>query len=85
MQQRVAAATAFCGFASEARPYQPHITLARSKGKDQGQGLSKLNAGIIHQPKFTSFVAGEFLLYESSLGAGGSRYEIRERFPLNGS
>lgn len=80
LQQRVTAATAPCGFASEARPFQPHITLARSKGK----GLSQLKVKIGRQPKFTGFVAGEFLLYESFLGAAGSRYEIRERFPLDG-
>ena len=84
LQERVTAATAPCGFASEARPYQPHITLARSKGNGQRNGLSKLKARIRHQPSFTSFVAGDFLLYESFLGPSGSRYEIRARFPLDG-
>jgi 2'-5' RNA ligase len=82
LQSRVIAATAHCGFASETRPYQPHITLARSK--DQRQGLSRLKARISRQSKFTSFVAAKFLLYESFLGPSGSRYEIREHFPLDG-
>jgi 2'-5' RNA ligase len=82
LQQHVTAATADCGFAAETRAYEPHITLARSKG--QRQGLNQLKARLSHQPKFTSFVAAEFVLYESFLGAGGSRYEIRERFLLNG-
>ena len=82
VQKRVAAATALCGFVLESRPYQPHITLARSKG--QRTGLREVKARILHQPKFTSFIAGELLLYESFLGAGGSRYEVRERFALNG-
>ena len=80
IRQRVIAATALCGFASEARAYRPHITLARSKGKD----LSRLKAKMGHQPVFTNFVVGEFLLYESFLGPTGSRYEIRERFSLDG-
>jgi 2'-5' RNA ligase len=80
IQQRVPAATAHCGFAGETRAYQPHITLARSKGKD----LSRLKAKMSRQTRFTSFVAGEFLLYESFLGAAGSRYEIREHFSLDG-
>jgi 2'-5' RNA ligase len=82
LQQRVSAAAALCGFAPEARPYQPHITLARSKGK--GRELTELKAKIHRQPAFSSYFAEEFLLYESFLGAAGSRYEIRKRFPLQG-
>lgn len=80
LQQRVTAATAPCGFVSESRPFHPHITLARSKGKD----LSQLKAKMRRTPTFTGSVAGEFLLYESFLGPSGSRYEIREHFPLDG-
>jgi hypothetical protein len=36
------------------------------------------------QPRFTRFVAEEFLLYESFLGSAGARHEVRERFPLGG-
>jgi 2'-5' RNA ligase len=82
LEERVRTATELCGFASEARPYQPHITLARSKG--QRQSLSELKAKISRQPEFTRFAAGEFLLFESFLGPGGSRYEIRARFALDG-
>ena len=32
-QQQVRAATIPCGFTPEERPYHPHITLARSKGR----------------------------------------------------
>ncbi len=84
LQKRVTAATRLCGFIPEARPYQPHITLARSKGKGQRLGLSELKTKIRSQPSFTGFVAAEFLLYESFLGPAGSRYEIRERFALDG-
>jgi 2'-5' RNA ligase len=80
LQQRVSAAAGLCGFTPEARPYQPHITLARSKGK--GRELTELKAKIPRQPAFTSYLAEEFLLYESFLGATGSRYEVRKRFPL---
>jgi hypothetical protein len=34
------------------------------------------------QPRFTSFIADEFLLYESFLGSAGARHEVRERLPL---
>jgi 2'-5' RNA ligase len=67
-----------------ARPYQPHITLARDKGKERGQEPTELKVKIQRQPAFTSYLAEEFLLYESFLGPAGSRYEIRKRFPLQG-
>jgi 2'-5' RNA ligase len=82
LQERVTAATKLCGFTPEARAFQPHITLARSKGKGQRQSLGELKAKIRHQPNFTPFVAEEFLLYESFLGRAGSHYEVRERFAL---
>jgi 2'-5' RNA ligase len=82
LQKRVATATELCGFVSEARPYQPHITLARSKG--QRRGLCELKAKVPRQPSFTRFVAEKFLLYESFLGPAGVRHEIRERFSLKG-
>jgi len=82
LQERVTAATAHCGFVAATRPYQPHITLARSKGKGQLPGLLALKTKLRHQPEFTRFSAREFLLYESFLGPAGSHYEVRERFPL---
>jgi RNA 2',3'-cyclic 3'-phosphodiesterase len=82
LQQRVTAATQPCGFVPETRPFQPHITLARSKGRQHH--LDQLKAKIRRPSNFTSFVAREFLLYESFLSPAGSRYEIRERFPLAG-
>ena len=84
LQQRVAAAAHQCGFAAEARPYQPHITLARGKDRDGAQALRALTTRLHPSQAFTRFVAGEFLLYESFLGPSGARYEVRTRFPLDG-
>jgi 2'-5' RNA ligase len=80
LHQRVTAATALCGYMPESRPYHPHVTLAR--GESRGPGLRELKSRIHRQPTFTKFIAKEFLLYESLLGPAGSRYEIRNRFPL---
>jgi RNA 2',3'-cyclic 3'-phosphodiesterase len=82
LQERVVATTGPCGFAAEARPYQPHITLARS-GRGQRQNILALKAKIGRPPEFTGFAAGEFLLYESFLSPTGSRYEVRARFSLD--
>ncbi len=82
LQQRVTAATQPCGFLPESRPFQPHITLARSKGPRHD--LGELKTKLSRPTSFTRFQAREFLLYESFLSSAGSRYEIRERFPLAG-
>ncbi len=82
LQQRVTAAMGGCGFEPEARPYHPHITLARSKGKEGPRGLRALKAQVQREPRFGGFLAEEFALYESVPEPGGSRYVIRERFAL---
>jgi 2'-5' RNA ligase len=83
LQQRVIAGTGPCGFVPEDHPFRPHITLARSKGRRRAPGLETLKAKIRHQPKFSPFVAEEFLLYESFTRPTGSLYEIRQRFRLD--
>lgn len=81
LQQKVVAATARCEFIAEQRVYRPHITLARNRGR--GTGIRDLKARVSSAAQqFPAFTAREFLLYESHLGAGGSRYEVRERIGL---
>jgi RNA 2',3'-cyclic 3'-phosphodiesterase len=82
LQRCVTAAASLCGFVAEARPFHPHITLARAKGQGHGAGLRALQGKIQPQARFTRFTAREFLLYESHLGHVGARYEIRQRFEL---
>jgi RNA 2',3'-cyclic 3'-phosphodiesterase len=84
LQQRVIAATAPCGFPSEERDYHPHITLARSKGKEGRHGIQRLKGETHRQPAFSAIDAREFLLYESFTRPSGSQYEVRERFPFTG-
>jgi len=93
LQESVVAATGHCGFIAEARPYRPHITLARKSGnrgtRDRGtrddrvesKGMQDLVARA-GADRFSAFTANEFLLYESHLGSEGSRYEVRARFPI---
>lgn len=82
LQQQVTAATAYCGFEAEDRPYHPHITLARNRGRSNG--VRTLKPRVDRATRFTSFTAHEFLLYESFPGPSGSRYEIRASFSLEG-
>jgi 2'-5' RNA ligase len=58
------------------------MTLARSK--DRRQSLAGLKARMHSLPRFSRFIAEEFLLYESFLGSAGARHEVRARFPLGG-
>lgn len=82
LQSQVVAATSGCGIIADDRPYHPHVTLARAKGDDRARALRKLKSRIKPDAEFPPFTASEFLLYEAFLGPGGSRYEIRERFPI---
>jgi 2'-5' RNA ligase len=84
LQQAVTAATIPCGFVPESRPYHPHITLARRRGKSDGRELRSLKLQIDQQSNIPSFTADSFLLYESTPAPEGSRYELRECFPLDG-
>ncbi len=84
LQQQVIAATRPCGFIPEQRPYQPHITLARARGKSGRTALAPLRAAVT-RARFHLAVkctATEFRLYESFPGPAGSRYEVRAQFPL---
>ncbi|HEX3435813.1 MAG TPA: RNA 2',3'-cyclic phosphodiesterase [Pseudacidobacterium sp.] len=73
-----------CGFEPEARPYSPHITLARNKGRGPLPDFKRLKQAIHEKPVpiLSGFTSQEFLLYQSSTEPSGSRYEVRERFPL---
>jgi 2'-5' RNA ligase len=83
LQKRVVAATQPCGFEPEDRPYHPHITLARSKGRSRPRELRALLERAGPKVHFARIIATEFRLYESHLSAAGSRYEVKCRFLLS--
>lgn len=83
LQQLVTKSTGPCEFISDSRPYHPHVTLARGKGKRTAILLRALAGGSGRETTLPAFDAKEFLLYESFLGSSGARYEIRKRFPLH--
>jgi 2'-5' RNA ligase len=82
LEKAVRAASSGCGFISEDRPYHPHVTLARAKGDDRVRILRALQSRVEQPVAFPRFTASEFLLYESFLGPGGARHEVRDRFRL---
>lgn len=83
LQRRVVAAGAACEFVGEDRPYRPHVTLARRKGRG-GRWDFKKGWEMDSGREFGMLRAREFVLYESVAGPGGSRYEVMERYALKG-
>lgn len=70
------------GFAREARPFHPHITIARLRRPEGARRLA-----MIHQEKgFAPAEASvaDFVLMRSELGPGGSRYTELSRHPFGG-
>lgn len=67
------------GFPREAKPYHPHLTLARTSSHPL-RGLKPLLDGP--PPQFGTMTAREFFLYLSQPQKGGSKYTKLERFGL---
>lgn len=79
LHRKIDTALVRLGLPPEGRAYLPHITLARF-GRDAGpvEGFALRHAGLTGPvERFDAFY-----LYESILGAGGSVYEMVERYPL---
>ena len=88
----IGSALAPLGFAREAGPYTPHLTLARSgsgrprpvPGERPAPGLQQVRAKLeaLPLPDFGTMTAHEFCVYESHLSPAGPRYEKLAVFPL---
>jgi 2'-5' RNA ligase len=61
-----------CGFQPEARPYAPHVTLARKARKVPGYLL----------PENLSWPVREFVLVTSNMDGPPPRYQVLRRWPL---
>ncbi len=85
LYEAVAASVRRAGLEVEDRPYRAHITLARSRNRDGRKAIARLRSSTERQRVSAQWEAVEFLLYESQLSPGGSRYVVRERFALERS
>jgi len=72
------------GFPPEARPFSPHLTLARAKDPGAGRRASDFATG---NPDFEGGVlrVTELVLFGSVLGPSGAIHTPLSRFPLAGS
>lgn len=76
LQGAVVAQSLACGVLPESRPFRPHITLARSKGRKGFQSLERLATPEL--PAFGAAItwqADRMLLLQSTLLAQGAEYE----------
>jgi RNA 2',3'-cyclic 3'-phosphodiesterase len=64
------------GFERELRPFNPHLTLARSRER-RGDVLPELPP----PPDLTAWTVTSFRLYRSRLAPGGANYSVLEDFP----
>jgi len=73
----VEAAAVRAGFASEPKPFSPHLTLARLRTPEDVRPL------VEAAPPFDRRMhVDAFILFRSHLGGAAPRYEPLERFPL---
>jgi RNA 2',3'-cyclic 3'-phosphodiesterase len=71
------------GFEPEARPYHPHVTLARCPDPWRREAVDKLKTTLTG-PIGPPFVADHGVLYESKLSPKGARYRPVETFVMLG-
>jgi RNA 2',3'-cyclic 3'-phosphodiesterase len=82
LQQHLEDECARAGFAREARPFHPHLTIARLRRPEGARRLAEL-----HREKgFSSpaFSVNDLVIIRSELGPGGSRYTELARHALGG-
>jgi len=73
--------TAEIGFPSEARPFVPHITLARARRTIHGSVRQKLPPLLRWAGSSPAFEVTSFSLIESKLGSGSPQYLRLASFP----
>lgn len=82
LQENVERACLEAGFPPEERPFQPHLTLGRVRGKSNLQQLLdyiKISSTLEH-----GFGVKEFNIYQSVLKPQGAVYTVLEKIDLRG-
>lgn len=80
LQKRVEAVCQDAGFAPEERPYHPHLTLGRVRGKRNLQPLTEyIKIGSAEE---YTFIVKNFHVYQSTLKPQGAVYTVLETIAL---
>lgn len=81
LERAVNSAVVSCGLTLEARPFSPHITLARRKEPDRrAVSVFLTNRAPEDLPPIP---VQEFLLFESRLTPHGALHQVLQRYPLD--
>jgi 2'-5' RNA ligase len=83
LQRKVDAACVAAGFAPEERPFQPHLTLGRVRGKSNLQPL--LDYIKIGSTFESGFSVNGFNVYQSTLQPKGAVYTLLQKIELKGN
>jgi RNA 2',3'-cyclic 3'-phosphodiesterase len=68
------------GFKKEARPFHPHLTVARVRKPQHARELAALHKQMEFEPE--EFTVSEVLVIRSELSSAGSKYSTISRHPL---
>lgn len=82
LARRIEEALVPFGFAPEARPFKPHLTVGRVKGRARLQALQQMllaHTGFSAEP----FDAAQIVLYKSDLRPDGARYTPLFKTPFS--
>jgi 2'-5' RNA ligase len=94
LAENVDMATAELGIRREDRPFSPHLTVARGRGRSgspksrKGDSPNATFAALakrlaaMGELDFGTMTAYEFILYQSQLSPKGSKYTKLQRFPM---
>jgi 2'-5' RNA ligase len=96
LAKKIDETVAALGIPREERPYSPHLTLARGGGErssgspkwSKGDGPNAMFSALekrlqsMNEIDFGNITADEFILYQSQLSPGGSKYTKLHRFSL---
>ena len=74
---------AIAGFPIEARPFHPHLTIARLRHSTNARTLGAAHRSLDFEP--SEIKASELLVIRSELGEAGSKYSVITRHPLRES
>lgn len=80
LQSDLAGALEPLGFPREARAYSPHLTVARAREPRGDAALAACVEGL--NVDFGTTTIASFVLYQSVLGPGGSKYTVMAALPL---
>ncbi|MEP6819378.1 MAG: RNA 2',3'-cyclic phosphodiesterase [bacterium] len=80
LHARLEEAAAAESFAKEARPFHPHLTIARLRQPDNARALAAAHQQMEFEP--LEFAVTELVVIRSELSSAGSRYIVVSRHPL---